>query len=59
MALVTNFIHCFFSALFGFHQYGVDINGYVNHPDQGKCLWMQRRSKTKETWPGRLDTFVR
>lgn len=49
---------CFVSGLFGLRQYGVDINGYVNHPEKGLCLWMQRRSKTKQTWPGYLDNFV-
>ncbi len=44
--------------MFGLLQYGVDINGYVNHPELGLSLWMQRRAKTKQTWPGRIDNFV-
>lgn len=47
------------SGLFGLRQYGIDINGYVNHSVKGPCLWMQRRSKTKPTWAGMLDNFVR
>ena len=42
----------------GLRQYGVDINGYVNHPEKGLCLWFQRRSKDKPTWPGMWDNFV-
>ena len=48
-----------FSGLFGLHQYGIDINGYVNHPEKGLCLWFQRRSLNKPTWPGMMDNFVR
>lgn len=46
------------TCLFGLRQYGVDINGYVNHPEKGLCLWFQRRSKDKPTWPGMWDNFV-
>ena len=45
--------------MFGLHQYGVDINGFVRHPDRGFCLWMQKRAKTKQTWPDMWDNFVR
>lgn len=50
------------TCLFGIRNYGVDINGYVKHPDKGLCLWFQKRSATKQTWPGKkwldiLDTF--
>ena len=48
----------FLPGLFGLRQYGVDINGYVDHPVLGRCLWMQRRSKTKTRWPGFMDNFV-
>ena len=48
-----------FIGLFGLHQYGVDINGFVRHPERGFCLWMQKRAKTKQTWPGMWDNFVR
>ncbi|XP_075235570.1 uncharacterized protein LOC142332833 isoform X2 [Lycorma delicatula] len=46
------------TCLFGICNYGVDINGYVNHPEKGLCIWLQRRSKTKQTWPGRWDNMV-
>jgi len=44
--------------LFGVRQYGVQINGFVQHSSMGLSLWMQRRSSTKQTWPGKLDNFV-
>ena len=44
--------------LFGVRQYGVHINGYVNHSSLGLCLWFQKRSITKPTWPGMMDSFV-
>lgn len=44
--------------LFGVRQYGVHINGYVRHSSQGLCLWLQRRSSTKQTWPNMMDNFV-
>ena len=47
-----------FSGMFGLRQYGVDINGYVNDPEKGLCVWMQRRSVSKPTWPGKWDNFV-
>ncbi|XP_040564357.1 uncharacterized protein [Lepeophtheirus salmonis] len=46
------------TCLFGLRQYGVDINGYVKHPEKGMCLWFQKRSHNKPTWPGRWDNFV-
>lgn len=52
---------CFYvfpAGLFGIRQYGVSINGYVNHPQLGLCLWLQKRSLTKQTWPGYLDNMV-
>lgn len=45
--------------LFGIRKYGVDINGYVRHPDKGLCLWLQKRAKTKQTWPGKWDNMAR
>lgn len=42
------------TCLFGIRNYGVDINGYVKHPDKGLCLWFQKRSATKQTWPGKI-----
>jgi len=44
--------------LFGIRTYGVHINGYVNHSSLGLCLWFQKRSLTKPTWPGMMDNFV-
>lgn len=47
-----------FAGLFGICNYGVDINGYVNHPEKGLCIWLQQRSLTKQTWPGKWDNMV-
>ncbi len=52
------FLSLFLPGLFGLLQYGVDLNGFVRHPEKGVCVWMQRRAKTKQTWPGRMDNFV-
>lgn len=46
------------TCLFGIRNYGVDINGFVNHPELGLCIWLQRRSPTKQTWPGKWDNMV-
>ncbi|XP_065155557.1 uncharacterized protein [Atheta coriaria] len=46
------------TCLFGIRNYGVDINGYVKHPTMGLCLWLQQRSATKQTWPGKWDNMV-
>ncbi|CAG7632322.1 unnamed protein product [Allacma fusca] len=46
------------TCLFGIRQYGVDINGYVHHPTKGLCVWLQKRSITKQTWPGKMDNMV-
>jgi hypothetical protein len=48
----------FISGLFGIRNYGVDINGYVMDPEKGLCIWLQRRSATKQTWPGKWDNMV-
>lgn len=40
------------TCLFGIRNYGVDITGYVRHPELGLCIWLQKRSSTKQTWPG-------
>jgi len=42
----------------GIKAYGVHINGFVRRPDGSKQLWVGRRSKTKQTWPGMLDHIV-
>ncbi|KAJ8980767.1 hypothetical protein NQ317_016016 [Molorchus minor] len=46
------------TCLFGIRNYGVDINGYIKHPVKGLCLWFQKRSPTKQTWPGKWDHMV-
>ncbi|XP_055711662.1 uncharacterized protein LOC129806876 [Phlebotomus papatasi] len=46
------------TCLFGVRNYGVDINGYVKHPSRGLCIWLQQRSDTKQTWPGKWDNMV-
>lgn len=43
--------------LFGIRNYGVSVTGYVNHPTKGLCIWLQQRSFTKQTWPGRLKLY--
>ncbi|KAJ7296831.1 hypothetical protein O6H91_Y097100 [Diphasiastrum complanatum] len=42
---------------FGIKAYGVHMNGYVIQDGQ-KSLWIARRSKTKQTFPGLLDHLV-
>lgn len=44
--------------ILGIRKYGIQINGYVNHSQQGLCLWFQKRAKTKPTYPGQIDNFV-
>lgn len=46
------------TSLFGLRRYGVHINGYIKHPKRGLSIWLQRRSNTKETWPGEWDNLV-
>ena len=36
---------------------GVHVNGYVETP-RGLELWVARRSRSKATWPGKLDHIV-
>ena len=45
------------SALFGFIQYGVHVNGYT-YKDGEMKMWIGRRSKTKQTFPDMLDNMV-
>lgn len=47
-----------FKGLFGVIQRGVHINGYVNHPDKGMCMWIAKRSSNKQTFPSYLDQIV-
>ncbi|XP_049866150.1 uncharacterized protein LOC126366864 [Pectinophora gossypiella] len=44
--------------LFGIRNYGVSVTGYLFHPNKGLCIWLQQRSFTKQTWPGKWDCFV-
>ncbi|XP_059062125.1 uncharacterized protein LOC131854955 [Achroia grisella] len=44
--------------LFGIRNYGVSVTGYLYHPTKGLCIWLQQRSFTKQTWPGKWDCFV-
>lgn len=44
--------------LFGFRQYGVHVNGYVRNDSGDVYMWIARRSKTKQTYPGKLDNTV-
>lgn len=37
---------------------GVHINGFVRMPDGALEMWVATRSRTKPTWPGRLDQMV-
>jgi len=46
------------SPLFGVRKYGVQINGHVEHSQLGLCLWLQKRSSSKPTWPNLRDNFV-
>ncbi|XP_055641301.1 uncharacterized protein LOC129778435 [Toxorhynchites rutilus septentrionalis] len=46
------------TCMFGVRNYGVEINGYVRHPAKGLCIWLQQRSDTKQTWPGKWDNMV-
>ncbi|XP_060528184.1 uncharacterized protein LOC132703124 [Cylas formicarius] len=46
------------TCLFGIRNYGVTINGFVKESQQVKYLWFQKRSPTKQTWPGKWDNMV-
>ncbi|XP_072181593.1 uncharacterized protein [Diadema setosum] len=46
------------TSLFGIKQYGVHVNGYCRHPTKGLCLWIGRRSPTKQTYPNKLDNIA-
>jgi len=41
--------------LFGIRKYGVQINGYMEDEMGNKQVWVQRRSITKPTYPGKLE----
>lgn len=46
------------TCLFGIKRCGVHVNGYVKNVDGSHSLWIQKRSYTKPTWPGKLDNMV-
>ena len=41
----------------GIKAYGVHVNGYVRGAS-GIELWVAKRSRSKPTWPGKLDHIV-
>ncbi|KAL1973663.1 hypothetical protein VTN31DRAFT_6298 [Thermomyces dupontii] len=43
------------SPLFGIVTYGVHMTGYVEDEQHGIRIWVARRSRTKQTYPGYLD----
>jgi hypothetical protein len=44
--------------LFGISTFGVHLNAYTKTKDGQILMWVARRSKTKQTWPGLLDNCV-
>lgn len=52
------------AVLFGVPAYGVFVNGYTCEEQDGHQnrrpthVWVGRRSPTKQTWPGRLDSLA-
>jgi len=56
--LLTFKFLCFIQGLFGFHTYGAHVNGYVRNDSGDVYMWVSRRSKKKETFPGKLDNTV-
>lgn len=48
------------AVLFGVPAYGVFVNGYTceDTPNYPTHVWVGRRSKTKQTWPSRMDSLA-
>ncbi|XP_060929919.1 thiamin pyrophosphokinase 2 isoform X1 [Limanda limanda] len=46
------------TSLFGVKRYGVHINGYTVSDSGEVSMWLARRSKTKQTFPGVLDNLA-
>ncbi|KAF3483094.1 thiamine pyrophosphokinase [Arthroderma uncinatum] len=46
------------SSLFGILSYGVHMTAYTKDPEKGIQIWVPRRSRTKQTYPGMLDNTV-
>jgi hypothetical protein len=47
------------SPLFGVATFGVHLNAYMVDEQGNTLVWVARRAKTKQTWPGLLDNCVR
>ena len=45
-------------ALFGTVTYGVHMTVYLDDPAHGCRIWVPKRAKTKQTWPGYFDNSV-
>lgn len=45
-------------ALFGVVTYGVHMSVYLEDPAEGYKVWVPKRAKTKQTWPGYYDNSV-
>ncbi|KNC99157.1 uncharacterized protein SPPG_05414 [Spizellomyces punctatus DAOM BR117] len=47
------------AGVLGVRSYGCHMNGYQRDPQTGEMkMWIARRSKTKQTYPGMLDNLV-
>ncbi|KAM9341963.1 thiamine pyrophosphokinase 2 [Pholidichthys leucotaenia] len=46
------------TSLFGVKRYGVHINGYTVSESGEVNMWLARRSRTKQTYPGLLDNMA-
>ncbi|XP_017294295.2 thiamin pyrophosphokinase 2 [Kryptolebias marmoratus] len=46
------------TSLFGVKRYGVHINGYTVGDGGEVSMWLARRSRTKQTYPGLLDNMA-
>lgn len=44
--------------LFGILAYGCNINGYIKDNNGVYKLWIAKRAKTKQTFPGYFDNMV-
>uniref|UniRef100_A0A3B1IS53 Thiamin pyrophosphokinase 2 n=1 Tax=Astyanax mexicanus TaxID=7994 RepID=A0A3B1IS53_ASTMX len=46
------------TSLFGVKRYGVHVNGFSRDGSGNLSMWVARRSKTKQTYPGKLDNLA-
>lgn len=46
------------AALFGIVTYGVHMHIFVEDPEHGYKIWVPKRAKTKQSWPGFYDNSV-